>query len=154
MEENQDQNQEQHEVKRRGRPRGPVVKPDRVEQSSVSPESFGALEDETPNGGAPTPETEIEEHVNSHSFGETPAMAEMRQRMEQKAAAEPAPAPHPYEWRIVSSKIVPFHYRDPSTGEVSEEKIREHIAYCWRIETPPEIPGVLISRKLGGAFKS
>lgn len=77
----------------------------------------------------------------------TPAMQELRARMEEKAAESPPKGKCPYTWSFSRPAMVPMGYRNPATGEVDHDKIQEHIDRCWAIDTVPEIPGILIGKR-------
>lgn len=120
--------QEQEQKRRLGRP--PRVQPD-----SPSPASFGEpveeMQPSTTSTVAATPET--------------PAMQELKAKMEAQAEAEPERGPHPYKWSIAATAMIPFGFRDPATGDPSKERIEAHVAECWRAETIPSIAGVLVT---------
>lgn len=108
---------------------------------SASPEPSGASTD------AETPSVPLSSESSVESTpDETPAIRELREKMEAKAAAEPERPPHPYKWRIECRAMIPFAMLDPATGEPSKERIEAHIEDCWRVGTAPDIAGVLVTQ--------
>lgn len=131
---------------------------------SLSRGSSGAVEAETPPSEtstdaattAPQPPTSAESvtpsdsennaaEVNTKPPAELPGVQELKARMEAKVAVEPERPPHPYKWRIERESMIPFGFRDPATGQPSNERIEAHVADCWRVGTAPSIEGVLVT---------
>lgn len=103
-----------------------------------------------------TNETTTGEHTGGNSPNlpnpeapEPPVMARLRQKAVEEAqdGTGAAKGPHPYSYQINAPGNVPEAYRDKAY-EVDTALIDDHLQRCHDIGTTPQIPGLLIGRKV------
>ena len=137
--------------------------PRRKPSPELPAESSGAVEAVTPPSEivvsaehGETHETTIGEHTEENSPNlpnpeapEPPVMARLRQKAQEEAeSGTGAPkGPHPYEYTINSPGNVPEAHRD-SNYDIDTALIDDHLQRCHEIGTTPQIPGLLIGRRV------
>lgn len=109
-----------------------------VVEAETLPSETGSIES-SPESPEPTPTIEPE----------PPVMARLRQKAEEEAqeGTGAAKGPHPYSYQINAPGNVPEAYRDKAY-EIDTALIDDHLQRCHDIGTTPQIPGLLIGRKV------
>lgn len=109
-----------------------------VVEAETLPDVTGSIES-SPESPEPTPTIEPE----------PPVMARLRQKAEEEAqeGTGAAKGPHPYSYQINAPGNVPEAYRDKAY-EIDTALIDDHLQRCHDIGTTPQIPGLLIGRKV------
>lgn len=92
---------------------------------------------------------ENSQNLPSPEVPEPPVMARLRQKAEEEAqeGTGAAKGPHPYSYQINAPGSVPDAYRDKAY-EIDTALIDDHLQRCHDIGTTPQIPGLLIGRKV------
>ena len=117
-------------------------------KAETPPSETGKIES-SPEPSEPTPSTSEESETNTSSSDEAPVMARLRQKAEGELqeGRGATKGPHPYTYEINSPGNVPDAYRD-GNYDIDTALIDEHLQCCFNIDTTPQIPGLLIGRRV------
>lgn len=128
-------------------PESPAESSGVVEAESV-PVETGKTES-SPAPSEPTQSTSEDSEAIISSSDDAPVMARLRQKAEEEAqdGTGAAKGPHPYSYQINAPGSVPDAYRDKAY-EIDTALIDDHLQRCHDIGTTPQIPGLLIGRKV------
>lgn len=119
-----------------------------VVEVEAPPVETGRIES-SPEPSEPMPSTNEESEASISISAEPPVMPRLRQKAEEEAqdGTGAMKGPHPYEYTINAPGSVPDAYRN-AEYEIDSALIDDHLQRCYNIDTNPQIPGLMIGRKV------